>query len=86
MAINWPASTGGKGNEGVSTLMQRLDDSIGYVEQVSPHSQQVFARLLTERSMGTAAFSASAALLLMRVLRQMDAAGATGADPENPGR
>jgi phosphate transport system substrate-binding protein len=31
-AVNWPAGTGGKGNEGVSAFVQRLDNSIGYVE------------------------------------------------------
>ncbi|OYU00209.1 MAG: phosphate ABC transporter substrate-binding protein PstS [Burkholderiales bacterium PBB1] len=31
-AVNWPAGTGGKGNEGVAAFVQRLDNSIGYVE------------------------------------------------------
>jgi phosphate transport system substrate-binding protein len=31
-AVNWPAGAGGKGNEGVSAFVQRLPDSIGYVE------------------------------------------------------
>ncbi len=31
-AVNWPTGTGGKGNEGVSAFVQRLDNSIGYVE------------------------------------------------------
>jgi phosphate transport system substrate-binding protein len=31
-AVNWPLGTGGKGNEGVSAFVQRLDNSIGYVE------------------------------------------------------
>ncbi len=31
-AVNWPAGAGGKGNEGVSTYVQRLPNSIGYVE------------------------------------------------------
>ena len=31
-AVNWPAGTGGKGNECVSAFVQRLDNSIGYVE------------------------------------------------------
>ena len=30
--VNWPAGAGGKGNEGVSAFVQRLDNSIGYVE------------------------------------------------------
>jgi phosphate transport system substrate-binding protein len=33
-AVNWPIGTGGKGNEGVSAFVQRLDNSIGYVEYV----------------------------------------------------
>ena len=31
-AVNWPAGVGGKGNEGVSTYVLRLPNSIGYVE------------------------------------------------------
>jgi phosphate transport system substrate-binding protein len=31
-AVNWPNGAGGKGNEGVSSFVQRLPDSIGYVE------------------------------------------------------
>jgi len=31
-SVNWPTGTGGKGNEGVSAFVQRLDNSIGYVE------------------------------------------------------
>jgi phosphate transport system substrate-binding protein len=31
-AINWPTGAGGKGNEGVSAFVQRLPNSIGYVE------------------------------------------------------
>lgn len=31
-AINWPAGAGGKGNEGVSAFVTRLQNSIGYVE------------------------------------------------------
>ncbi len=31
-AVNWPAGAGGKGNEGVSSYVQRLPNSIGYVE------------------------------------------------------
>jgi phosphate transport system substrate-binding protein len=31
-AVNWPAGAGGKGNEGVSAYVQRLPNSIGYVE------------------------------------------------------
>jgi len=31
-AVKWPTCTGGKGNEGVSAFVQRLPNSIGYVE------------------------------------------------------
>lgn len=31
-AVNWPTGVGGKGNEGVSAFVQRLPNSIGYVE------------------------------------------------------
>ncbi len=31
-AINWPTGAGGKGNEGVASYVQRLPNSIGYVE------------------------------------------------------
>ncbi len=31
-AVNWPSGAGGKGNEGVSAFVQRLPNSIGYVE------------------------------------------------------
>jgi len=31
-AVNWPSGAGGKGNEGVSSYVQRLPNSIGYVE------------------------------------------------------
>jgi phosphate transport system substrate-binding protein len=31
-AVNWPTGAGGKGNEGVSAFVQRLPNSLGYVE------------------------------------------------------
>ena len=31
-AVKWPTGTGGKGNEGVAAFVQRLPNSIGYVE------------------------------------------------------
>jgi len=31
-AVNWPVGAGGKGNEGVAAYVQRLPNSIGYVE------------------------------------------------------
>jgi len=57
-----------------------------FVEQVSPDALLEFARLFTERSMGMAAFSASAALLLTRALRQRTGTGASGVDDEDLSR
>jgi phosphate transport system substrate-binding protein len=31
-AVNWPVGAGGKGNEGVASFVNRLPNSIGYVE------------------------------------------------------
>ena len=31
-AVNWPAGIGGKGNEGVSAYIERIPNSVGYVE------------------------------------------------------
>jgi hypothetical protein len=31
-AVKWPAGIGGKGNEGVAANVQRIKNSIGYVE------------------------------------------------------
>ena len=31
-AVNWPTGAGGKGNEGVAAFVQRLPNSIGYLE------------------------------------------------------
>ena len=31
-AVNWPTGSGGKGNEGVASFVQRIPNSIGYVE------------------------------------------------------
>jgi phosphate transport system substrate-binding protein len=33
-SVNWPVGLGGKGNEGVSGLVQQTPDSIGYVELI----------------------------------------------------
>ena len=55
----------------------QMFELVRFVEQVSPDSLQEFAGLFTEHSVGMAAFSASAALLLMRALRQRDGGDAT---------
>jgi len=33
-SVNWPVGLGGKGNEGVSALIQQTPDSIGYIELI----------------------------------------------------
>ena len=33
-SVNWPVGLGGKGNEGVSALVQQTPDSLGYVELI----------------------------------------------------
>jgi hypothetical protein len=58
----------------------QMFELVRFVEQVSPDALQEFARLFTESPTGMAAFSVSAALLLMRALRQREGAGAIGAD------
>ena len=47
-----------------------------FVEQVSPDALQEFAKLIAEQPVGMAAFSASAAVLLMQLLRQRGLGGA----------
>lgn len=82
------------GSEGASAAMgdmarfsnDQIFELVRFVEQVSPDALQEFARLFTERSMGMAAFSASAALLLMRALRPKDGAGPTETIREDRGR
>jgi phosphate transport system substrate-binding protein len=45
-AVNWPTGAGGKGNEGVSAFVQRLPNSIGYVEySYAKQNKMSFARL-----------------------------------------
>jgi hypothetical protein len=48
----------------------QLFELVRFVEQVNPEALQDFARLVAERPMGMAAFSASAALLLMQTLNR----------------
>ena len=82
------------GSEGARTAISdvarfsndQMFELVRFVDQVSPDALQEFARLFTDRSMGMAAFSASAALLLMRALRQRDGADATGSDRESRSR
>ncbi len=46
-AVNWPTGAGGKGNEGVSAFVQRLPNSIGYVEYA--YAKQTFYQILTNQ-------------------------------------
>ena len=65
-AVNWPTGTGGKGNEGVAAFVQRLPNSIGYVEYAYA-KQNKMAYALMQNSAGTfvapddATFKAAAA-------------------------
>ena len=45
-AVNWPAGVGGKGNEGVAAFVQRLPNSLGYVEYAyAKQNKLTYARL-----------------------------------------
>ncbi|MDB5871305.1 MAG: pstS [Ramlibacter sp.] len=45
-AVNWPAGAGGKGNEGVAAFVNRLPNSIGYVEYAYvKQSKMTYAQL-----------------------------------------
>lgn len=65
-AVNWPTGAGGKGNEGVSAFVQRLPNSIGYVEYAYA-KQNKMAHVLMKNKDGNyvgpdeEAFKASAA-------------------------
>ena len=51
-AVNWPTGAGGKGNEGVSTYVQRLPNSIGYVEYAYA-KQNKMAHVLLKNAAGS---------------------------------
>jgi phosphate transport system substrate-binding protein len=65
-AVNWPAGAGGKGNEGVAAFVNRLPNSIGYVEYAYVKQNKMTYALL-QNSAGNfvapdaAAFKAAAA-------------------------
>ncbi|MFZ3116861.1 MAG: phosphate ABC transporter substrate-binding protein PstS [Variovorax sp.] len=45
-AVNWPAGAGGKGNEGVAAFVNRLPNSIGYVEYAYvKQNKMVYAKM-----------------------------------------
>ena len=48
-AVNWPTGAGGKGNEGVSAFVQRLPNSIGYVEYAYAKQNKMALRAAEER-------------------------------------
>ncbi|MCU4121341.1 phosphate ABC transporter substrate-binding protein PstS [Variovorax sp. N23] len=48
-AVNWPVGAGGKGNEGVAAFVNRLPNSIGYVEYAYvKQNKMTFAQLKNE--------------------------------------
>jgi phosphate transport system substrate-binding protein len=49
-AVNWPTGAGGKGNEGVSAFVQRLPNSIGYVEYAYAKQNKMTYPLLQNAS------------------------------------
>ncbi len=48
-AVNWPVGAGGKGNEGVAVFVQRLPNSIGYVEYAYVKQNRLSFALLKNR-------------------------------------
>ena len=49
-AVNWPTGAGGKGNEGVSSYVQRLPNSIGYVEYAYAKQNKMTHTLLKNKA------------------------------------
>ncbi len=49
-AVNWPTGAGGKGNEGVSAFVQRLPNSIGYVEYAYAKQNRMTYALLKNQA------------------------------------
>jgi phosphate transport system substrate-binding protein len=65
-AVNWPTGAGGKGNEGVAAFVNRLPNSIGYVEYAYvKQNKMIFAQMQNTDgvyvSPNDAAFKAAAA-------------------------
>ena len=48
-AVQWPVGTGGKGNEGVASYVQRIKNSIGYVESAYAKQNKMTYTLLKNR-------------------------------------
>ena len=49
-AVNWPTGAGGKGNEGVAAFVQRLPNSIGYVEYSYAKSNKMSYTLMRNQA------------------------------------
>ena len=65
-AVNWPTGAGGKGNEGVAAFVQRLPNSIGYLEYAYVKQNKMTYTLLKNKDgqyvkPNDAAFKAAAA-------------------------
>jgi phosphate transport system substrate-binding protein len=65
-AVNWPTGAGGKGNEGVAAYVQRLPNSIGYVEYAYVKQNKMTYTLMKNKdgvfvAPNDAAFKAAAA-------------------------
>jgi phosphate transport system substrate-binding protein len=51
-AVNWPTGSGGKGNEGVASFVQRIPNSIGYVEYSYAKTNKM-AHVMMKNAAGT---------------------------------
>ena len=65
-SVSWPAGVGGKGNEGVSSYVQRIDGAIGYVEYAYAKQNKLAVAKMVNRDGGVVApsddaFAAAAA-------------------------
>jgi phosphate transport system substrate-binding protein len=65
-AVNWPVGAGGKGNEGVAAFVQRLPNSIGYLEYAYVKQNKMTYTLMRNKdghfvAPSDAAFKAAAA-------------------------
>ena len=49
-AVNWPTGAGGKGNEGVAAFVQRLPNSLGYVEYSYAKSNKMSHALMRNQA------------------------------------
>ena len=54
-SVNWPAGVGGKGNEGVTNYVGRIDGSIGYVEYAYAKQNKLSVAKMINRENGVVA-------------------------------